>query len=105
VDEAGSIIKFHCKNCGRKFSVPQIHAGKKGKCPKCKNIVVVPKVQTAGTVTKQSNSTDTKTSSKSSAYNVTLLDAIEKDKIQDQPISQPSVSEKAAELIKEKLAE
>ena len=29
-----------CKNCGRKFSVPQIHIGKKGKCPKCKRNVI-----------------------------------------------------------------
>lgn len=43
MDEADSIIKFHCKNCGQKIRVPQIHAGKKGKCPKCKNIIVVPR--------------------------------------------------------------
>jgi len=36
------MIKFCCENCGQKISVPEIHAGKKGKCPKCKNIVVVP---------------------------------------------------------------
>ncbi|MBA7626564.1 hypothetical protein ES703_34016 [subsurface metagenome] len=35
-------IKFRCKNCGQKIRVPKIHAGKKGKCPKCKNVVVVP---------------------------------------------------------------
>ena len=39
------MIKFHCKNCGKKISVPEKHAGKKGKCPKCKNIVVVPKAE------------------------------------------------------------
>jgi len=43
MDKADSIIKFHCKNCGQKIRVPQIHAGKKGKCPKCKHPVVVPK--------------------------------------------------------------
>jgi len=43
MDEADSIIKFHCENCGQKIRVPQIHAGKKGKCPKCKHPVVVPK--------------------------------------------------------------
>ena len=95
--KAGSIIKFHCNNCGRKFSVPQIHAGKKGKCPKCKNIVVVPKEQAAGTVTEQSNSGDTKTTSKSSPNVLTLLDIPEKEKNQDQPISQPRVPDKAAE--------
>ncbi|MBA7474838.1 hypothetical protein ES707_10196 [subsurface metagenome] len=36
------VIKFRCKNCGQKISVPKIHAGKKGKCPKCKSIIVVP---------------------------------------------------------------
>jgi len=43
VDKADFTIKFHCENCGQKISVPQIHAGKKGKCPKCKHPVVVPK--------------------------------------------------------------
>jgi len=43
VDKADSTINFHCNNCGRKFRVPQIHAGKKGKCPKCKKIIVVPR--------------------------------------------------------------
>ncbi len=42
MDEADSIIKFHCKNCAQKFSVHKNNAGKKGKCPKCKNIIVVP---------------------------------------------------------------
>jgi len=34
-------IKFHCKNCGQGMGVPQAYAGKKGKCPKCKNLVLV----------------------------------------------------------------
>ena len=38
------MIKFNCKNCGQRISVPEMHAGKKGKCPKCKTIVVVPKI-------------------------------------------------------------
>jgi hypothetical protein len=37
------MIKFNCKSCGQKFSVPESHAGKKGKCPKCNNIIVIPK--------------------------------------------------------------
>jgi hypothetical protein len=41
-EAADSMIKFCCENCGQKISVPEIHAGKKGKCPKCKSIVVVP---------------------------------------------------------------
>ena len=36
------MIRFECKNCGRTIKVADEHAGKKGKCPDCKNIVVVP---------------------------------------------------------------
>jgi len=36
------MINFHCQKCGQKITTDQAHAGKKGKCPKCKNIVVVP---------------------------------------------------------------
>lgn len=39
------MIKFTCKNCGQSISVPEIHAGKKGKCPKCKELLVVPKIE------------------------------------------------------------
>ena len=48
-----SVIKFRCKNCGQKIRVPEIHAGKKGKCPKCKSIVVVPKTESASQVASQ----------------------------------------------------
>ncbi len=36
------MIKFSCENCGQKFRVADDKAGKKGKCPKCENPVVVP---------------------------------------------------------------
>jgi DNA-directed RNA polymerase subunit RPC12/RpoP len=36
------MIQFHCEYCGQKFSVPQTSAGKKGRCPKCKKVIVVP---------------------------------------------------------------
>jgi phage FluMu protein Com len=37
------MIKFNCKNCGQKVAVHNSSAGKKGKCPKCKTIIIVPK--------------------------------------------------------------
>ena len=43
MDDADSVIKFRCENCGQKFSVHKNIAGKKGQCPKCKNIIVIPK--------------------------------------------------------------
>jgi phage FluMu protein Com len=36
------MINFHCQKCGQKIVTDQVHAGKKAKCPKCKNIVVIP---------------------------------------------------------------
>jgi len=36
------VIKFACSKCGRKISVDDKHAGKKGKCPACGEPVVVP---------------------------------------------------------------
>ena len=37
-----SVIRFACDFCGKQICVPSIHAGKKGKCPQCKSIVLVP---------------------------------------------------------------
>ncbi len=101
MDKADSTIKFHCENCGRKFSVPQIHAGKKGKCPKCKNIIVVPKVQTTSSVTEQTNAGAPEASSKSSVDDSALPVMPQKDKIQDLPLSQPDISEKTADYEQE----
>jgi len=95
------MIKFNCKSCGQKFSVPETSAGKKGKCPKCKNIVVVPKIQAASPLTEPSDSGVSEVSSKNSADNVTLLEAIEKDRIQDQPIGLSSVPEQATKYEQE----
>ena len=38
------MINFHCKTCGQVISVPETHIAKKGKCPKCKTIVIVPAI-------------------------------------------------------------
>jgi len=55
VPEKSTIVDFHCESCGQKISVPRIHAGKKARCPNCKNVVVVPaqsqaSAESAGTV-------------------------------------------------------
>ena len=36
------MIVFRCKNCGQRFKVPAATAGKKGRCPKCKETIRVP---------------------------------------------------------------
>ncbi|GAH24264.1 unnamed protein product, partial [marine sediment metagenome] len=44
--------------CGQKISVTEVHAGKKGKCPKCKTIVVVPEINNNISLKPQDNDTD-----------------------------------------------
>jgi hypothetical protein len=39
------MIRFSCKHCGQNIRVPEVGAGRKGKCPKCKNVVLVPQVE------------------------------------------------------------
>lgn len=39
------IMRFNCKYCGQKITVPLVHAGKKGQCLKCSNILVIPSVK------------------------------------------------------------
>lgn len=36
------MIRFSCEQCGHKISVQDKHAGKRGKCPECGSIFVVP---------------------------------------------------------------
>jgi phage FluMu protein Com len=82
------MIKFQCKKCGKRFAVPQTHAGKKGKCPKCKSIVVVPKSATAG----QTDSGYPQAGSKKSPYDLSLLDVPQEDKARHQPPGKYEVS-------------
>jgi DNA-directed RNA polymerase subunit RPC12/RpoP len=37
-----SVIRFNCAFCGRQIRVSSIHAGKKAKCPHCRNVVIIP---------------------------------------------------------------
>ncbi len=39
------MIKFRCENCGKNFSAPDEYAGKKGKCPGCKRIIIIPDIE------------------------------------------------------------
>ena len=36
------MIHFECEHCGTKLRIPSTHAGKKGRCPKCKKGIDVP---------------------------------------------------------------
>ena len=92
MDDADSVIKFRCENCGQKFSVHKNNAGKKGKCPKCKNIIVVPELESTNSTLRQGDSEDSKINSKYSAYDLSLLAMPQKDKTQELPITPSETS-------------
>jgi len=81
------MIRFQCKHCGQKISVQQKFSGKKGRCPNCKNIIVVP---TLGSKAPSS-------SPENSPYDLTLLDVPEKDKAVTQPSKDKYEQEKYIE--------
>jgi len=91
------MIKFLCKNCGQEISISEIHAGKKGKCPKCKNIVVVPKVENAAPVEGKSNFSDSEVSKKYSGLDPALFDIPAELPTANQQSSQDIASEKGLE--------
>ena len=70
------MIKFRCGNCGQKIAVPEIHAGKKGKCPRCKNIVVIPNIpaEQANPPTSQNGVNSAKVDRQKSPFNLAFLD-------------------------------
>src|SRR5205807_1776525 len=38
----GRMIKLECPHCGKEISTGDANAGKKGKCPSCKGLLVIP---------------------------------------------------------------
>ncbi|MFB0524784.1 MAG: hypothetical protein ACETVZ_04545 [Phycisphaerae bacterium] len=68
------MIKCRCNKCGQKFSIPEIHAGKKGKCPKCKNIVIIPKYKTTEPEVPIARATDDKTKPEKSPLDSAVFD-------------------------------
>jgi len=87
----GFVIKFQCKNCGQRFKVPEVQAGKKGRCPKCKNIIAVPEQHGLKPITEPGNG----------ARDLTLLDAPETGKVQEKTIGQYPVVDTVTESAEE----
>ena len=96
------MIRFRCKQCGRKISVTEVHAGKKGKCPKCKSIVIVPQMDNAGSAKGQTNSANSKTSPNAPGLDPALFDIPKKNEDRIQSCLEDDEFDKG---IEEKLAE
>ena len=96
------MIKFHCKNCGQKFNVPEINAGKKGKCPKCKSIVLIPYIEPIGLSPIEEQNGRFKVSPKTSSLDPTLLD-LPQAKVQSPPTGYDIRSETAEDKLERQL--
>jgi phage FluMu protein Com len=90
------MIDFRCKNCGWVLHVPPEHAGKKGKCPKCGNVLTVPQpaAEDAGPGTIEADR------AAASPYDLTLLDVPEHIKPPSQQATQPDAAETAYERLR-----
>ena len=96
------MIKFSCKNCGQKIAVPETQAGKKGRCPKCKTILVVPadfllEFETERTQTNLQDAGKLEDRQKKPGLNLTFLDAPQKDKAGEIPFVSENIADKRAE--------
>jgi DNA-directed RNA polymerase subunit RPC12/RpoP len=73
-----SVIRFRCDNCGRKFGLPERHAGKTGNCPNCGNLLVVPKASSSPPAPPMEASDASRPSSGRGVVNASLLDLPQK---------------------------
>jgi len=97
------MICFSCENCGQKLKIADIFAGKKVRCPKCKNAITVPEAPPPKPAQARKVS---KTDSKITGYDLTLLDAPD-DRVQTQVTSRSlnSVPQNETELEQESTTE
>jgi DNA-directed RNA polymerase subunit RPC12/RpoP len=95
------MIEFQCNKCGQKISIHEIYAGKKGRCPKCKNVLIVPELQNSSCEPEENVPVDNQKGSKFSAYDLSLLDIPQKGEISNEAIGQYSSSDRAAEDLHE----
>jgi len=80
--------------------IPQIYAGKKGRCPKCNTILTVPKPQPRSADSDLSDAERAKAASNSSPYDLTLLDVPREAKAQDQQVEQAESAETTYERLR-----
>lgn len=88
------VIKSGCIHCGQKIDVPVSYAGKRVKCPKCQNIVVIPKAENATPVREQGGLSDSKGGAKYAGFDHALFDIPQENGSTMQLTGQGSLSEK-----------
>jgi len=91
------MITFNCGNCGRKFRLPESRAGKKGRCPKCRNVIIVPETQIIADLLTPNPPADAEKPAEKSPYNLTFLDAPQETALTTEPAERYGESQAPSE--------
>jgi len=89
------MIRFNCPSCSVKLKIPEDLAGKKGKCPKCKNIIVIPDSQIVADLLAPAPAADIPQAQEGQPYQLTFLDAPPKAAPQNEPTEDNDESDPA----------
>ncbi len=85
-------MRFHCESCGKEIRVPGAYAGKKGRCPACSIVLIVPTPRAQTDPSKAAEGAP-----KNPLGDLTFLDVPEANKTEDQPTPEPDHSDEAYE--------
>jgi DNA-directed RNA polymerase subunit RPC12/RpoP len=96
VPDKSITIVLKCGSCGLKISVPRTHAGKKGRCPNCKNPIAVP-AEKSPVPKLERNDLDDTSRLVGNDVGLTLIDVPEELKLADEQIRESSEIEAAIE--------
>ncbi len=96
------MIRFSCKNCGQKITAAETQAGKKGRCPKCKAVLVVPadfmlEFETERTQASLQDAGEPEDRQEKPGLNLTFLDAPRKDKAGGIPDACENIADKRSQ--------
>ncbi|MHC4642606.1 MAG: TFIIB-type zinc ribbon-containing protein [Planctomycetota bacterium] len=94
------MIKFNCKNCAQKISFPEIHAGRKGKCPKCGAVSVIPEVKNREPVTGDIDSNNLQLTPTDLVSELSLIKNPEESRAATQPAGYKGFTESVQVLVR-----
>ena len=89
------MIKFNCPSCSQKLRVPEDRAGKKGKCPKCKNAILIPDSQIVADLLTPAPAAEIQEPAEPGPYKLTFLDAPRISAPQNEPTEDNEESDPA----------
>jgi predicted Zn finger-like uncharacterized protein len=87
-------MDIHCDNCGQKFNVPESQAGIKGRCPKCRQEVIIPGQDDNGSF---DGLRDSKANPVISDIDSSLFDIPQKKEKAEELISQQQIPDESSE--------